>query len=73
MKPNFNEMSRKELHTYVLAHRDDDEAFYALADKISADAAKKVPYPPAKSLEDMENYPEFLEKLRGDRGNQESA
>ena len=26
-KPNFNEMSRAELKTYVLAHRDDDEAW----------------------------------------------
>jgi hypothetical protein len=73
MKPNFNEMSRKELRTYVLAHRDDDEAFYALADRISADAANKVPYPPLKSLEDIENYPEFLEKLRHNLGHQESA
>jgi hypothetical protein len=73
MKPNFNEMSRKELRSYVLAHRDDDEAFYALADKISADTANKVSLPLLKSLEDIENYPEFLEKLRGDRGHQESA
>lgn len=73
MKPNFNEMSRKELRAYVLAHRDDDEAFYALADKISAATANKVPLPLLKSLEDLENYPEFIEKLRGDPGHQESA
>ena len=73
MKPNFNEMSRKELRTYVLAHRDDDEAFYALADKISAETANKVPLPLLKSLEDLENYPEFIEKLRRDPGHQESA
>jgi len=72
MKPNFNEMNKKELRTYVLAHRDDNEAFYAYMDKINAEG-NRVTHPPLKSLEDMENYPEFLEKLRGDRGNQESA
>jgi len=71
MKPNFQEMSRKELRTYVLAHRDDDEAFYALADKISAENANKVPLPPLKSLDDIENYPEFLDKLRGNSGRKE--
>lgn len=71
MKPNFQEMSRKELRTYVLAHRDDNEAFYALADKISAEAANKVPLPPLKSLDDIENYPEFLDKLRGNSGRKE--
>ena len=33
-KPNFPAMSKKELRAYVLAHRDDDEAFYAYTDKI---------------------------------------
>jgi hypothetical protein len=32
-----------------------------------------VPLPLLKSLEDLENYPEFLEKLRRDPGHQESA
>ncbi|MBD2182177.1 hypothetical protein H6S82_14735 [Planktothrix sp. FACHB-1355] len=32
-KPNFKSMSKKELRAYVLAHRDDDDAFYAYADK----------------------------------------
>ncbi|MEG4441922.1 hypothetical protein QUB47_06295 [Microcoleus sp. AT9_B5] len=72
MKPNFNEMSKKELRNYVLAHRDDDEAFYAYVDKINAEG-NRVTHPPLKSLEDMENYPEFLEKLRRDPGHQESA
>lgn len=71
MKPNFQEMSKKELRTYVLAHRDDNDAFYALADKISAEAANKVPLPPLKSLDDIENYPEFLDKLRGNSGRKE--
>ena len=28
-KPNFKIMSDRELKSYVLSHRDDDEAFYA--------------------------------------------
>ena len=33
-KPNFQAMSQKELHDYVLAHRDDHEAFYTYVDKL---------------------------------------
>lgn len=69
MKPNFQEMTRKELRAYVLAHRDDDEAFYAYVDKIKAEG-DRVKHPPVKSMEDMENYPEFLERLRKDKGRQ---
>lgn len=28
-QPNFEQMSRKELRTYILEHRDDEEAFHA--------------------------------------------
>jgi hypothetical protein len=33
-KPNFQAMNQKELHHYVLTHRDDQEAFYAYVDKL---------------------------------------
>ena len=33
MKPDFQSMSVKELRAYVLEHREDDEAFYALVDR----------------------------------------
>jgi hypothetical protein len=62
-KPNFQAISQKELHTYVLAHRDDQEAFYAYVDKLHAEA-NWVEMPPLQSLEDLENYPEFLEYVR---------
>ncbi|MUG94562.1 hypothetical protein F7734_20150 [Scytonema sp. UIC 10036] len=32
-KPNFQEMTLKELKAYVLANRYDDEAFYTYMDK----------------------------------------
>lgn len=63
MKPDFQAMSRKELRAYVLKHRDDDEAFYAYRDKSKAEG-KWVKHPPLKSIDDLENYPEFLEKIR---------
>jgi hypothetical protein len=37
-EPDFKTMSRKDLHAYVLAHRDDQEAFYAYVDKLHAEA-----------------------------------
>ncbi len=37
-KPNFKVMSKAELKQYVLEHRDDDEAFYELSDRIAANA-----------------------------------
>ncbi|MUG95309.1 hypothetical protein F7734_24265 [Scytonema sp. UIC 10036] len=62
-QPNFEAMSRKELQAYFLTHRDDQEAFYAYIDKLHAEA-HWVEMPPLQSLEDLENYPEFLERLR---------
>ncbi len=31
-KPNFQSMSQKDLHDYVMAHQDEQEAFYAYVD-----------------------------------------
>jgi hypothetical protein len=67
MKPNFQEMTLKELRTYVLSHREDDEAFYTYVDRVNVEC-KRVVYPPLQSLEDMENYPEVIEKMRKDPG-----
>jgi hypothetical protein len=33
-KANFQGMTKQELRAYVLEHRDDREAFYALTDKL---------------------------------------
>jgi hypothetical protein len=56
-------MSRNDLHNYVLAHRDDREAFYAYVDKLHAEA-NWVEMPPIQSLEDFEKYPDFVERVR---------
>ncbi|MBF2029732.1 MAG: hypothetical protein IGS48_23740 [Oscillatoriales cyanobacterium C42_A2020_001] len=62
-KPDFTTMSRKDLHEYVLTHRDDEEAFYAYMDKLHAEATW-IEMPALQSVEDLENYPEFLERVR---------
>jgi hypothetical protein len=63
-QPNFQTMSRQELHKYVLTHRDEREAFYTYIDKLHAEATW-IEMPPLESLEDLENYPEFVERFRG--------
>jgi hypothetical protein len=65
MNFNFNEMTLKELRAYVLAHRDDNEAFYAYMDR-SRIEGKWITMPPLKSIADLDNYPDFLEKIRKD-------
>ncbi|MGC1393558.1 MAG: hypothetical protein WA828_04685 [Coleofasciculaceae cyanobacterium] len=65
MKPDFQTMSRKELRAYVIQHPDDDEAFYTFVDRSEAEG-NWVKMPPLKSMEDLDNYPEFLEKIRRD-------
>lgn len=62
-KPDFKTMSQKDLHAYVLAHRDDQEAFYAYVDKLHAEATW-IEMPALESVADLENYPEFVEHLR---------
>lgn len=65
MKPNFKAMSRKELKAYVLKHRDDSEAISAYIEKSEVEG-NWVTRPPLKSMEDLDNYPEFIEKIRKD-------
>jgi len=62
-QPNFQVMNHKDLHAYVLAHRDNQEAFYTYVDRLHAEA-DWIEMPPLQSAEDLENYPEFLEHLR---------
>jgi len=62
-KPNFQAMNQKELHHYVLTHRDDQEAFYAYVDKLHTEG-NWIEMPALQSLEDLENYPEFKARFR---------
>ncbi|BAY09175.1 DUF6887 family protein [Calothrix sp. NIES-2098] len=45
MKPDFDTMSIAELRAYLLLHRNDDEAFYKLADRLEANSDDTDVYP----------------------------
>lgn len=45
MKPDFDTMSTAELRAYLLSHRNDDEAFYKLADRLEASSTESELYP----------------------------
>jgi len=64
-KPNFNQMTRKELKKYILAHPTDDEAIRELFINRRNPNAKVYPYPYDLSYEEVESI--FREKLnKGD-------
>ena len=65
MKHNFEAMSRAELRSYILEHRDDDEALYAYVDKSKAEG-NWVKMPAINLMDDLENYHEFIDKIRKD-------
>ncbi len=66
-KPDFKTMNLKELRKYILSHREDNEAFYTFVDRVDTEK-KWINYPPLDSIEDMNNYPEFSEKMKQDKG-----
>jgi hypothetical protein len=50
MNPNFTTMTKSELKAYLLEHRNNLEAFYALMDKINAEPEPKF-YPPEEAAD----------------------
>jgi hypothetical protein len=60
---NFQLMSQKDLHNYVLAHREDEEAFHAYVDKLHQEG-RWVEMPAVDSVEDLEKYPDFVAKSK---------
>jgi hypothetical protein len=65
MKPDFSTMSRTELRAYILAHREEEDAFFAYIDR-SNNEATWVDCPPVESSEALQEFPLFLEKLQQD-------
>ena len=59
MKPDFNVMSKAELRAYVLEHREDTEAFEALADRIYAN-----PNPQWYQPEDTEKIVDLIQDFK---------
>ena len=62
MKPNFNSMTKSELKAYVLAHRDDDEAFQALISRRSPD--ETATWYSSENLEEMQEI--FKRRINGE-------
>ncbi|MFB2878890.1 DUF6887 family protein [Floridanema aerugineum] len=62
MNPDFDKMSKAELRAYVLAHRDDNEAFYKLVDRYEADSKDHVWHPCPNTPEDWEKVPKLIEE-----------
>ena len=65
-KPNFEEMTQKELIAYMLEHRDENEALRVLMDRAHADTDAEF-YPAPQSIDDLKHFPELLEKRRQQR------
>ncbi len=65
-KHDFQAITRKELLTYMLEHRNDDEAFHAYMDKVHAEPPTEV-YPASQSIDDLKHFPQLLEKHRKER------
>ncbi len=63
MKPEFASMSRHSLKSYVLNHRTDSEALSAYIQRITHEA-NWVICPALDSPQDLDNYPEFLDKVQ---------
>ncbi|MGK7883657.1 MAG: hypothetical protein AB4057_03405 [Crocosphaera sp.] len=57
-KPNFQTMTQAELRAYVLANREDTEAFYALADLLKSKPGHKL------SDSDLKRIPEILTEIK---------
>jgi hypothetical protein len=53
MKIDFQRMSKEELKAYVLTHKEDTEAFYALADRLKTDNQDVPWYPSPTTPEAM--------------------
>jgi hypothetical protein len=60
---NYQQMNQKELREYVLNHRGDEAAFHAYVDLLHAEG-QWVEMPALESEQDLDNYPEFLDRMR---------
>lgn len=65
-KPDFHQMSRKELRTYVLAHREDEEALRIYIDRMRREPGviRQIGGP---NQEDLTQLERLLERQVGER------
>jgi len=62
MKPDFDKMSKTDLRAYMLAHRNDNEAFYQFVDRLKADNKDAVKHPCPKTLKDWAKTQEIIQE-----------
>jgi hypothetical protein len=62
MKPDFDNMSKAELRAYIVAHRNDQEAFYKFVDRFKADSNDPGWHPCPKTPEDWAKVPELIQE-----------
>jgi hypothetical protein len=61
-KPDFSRMTRQELRTYVLAHREEDDAIEALIKRGNPNSPK---YPFPQTDEDLREMEQILKRKLG--------
>ncbi len=58
-------MSRQQLRAYLLEHREDEEAFQLYLDRAMAEPGEIYPAP--QTIEDLNDFPQLLDKHRRNR------
>ena len=61
MKPDFITMTKLELRAYVVAHPNDEAAFYAFVDRFTSDASPAM-FTPIASQADVESIAKLVEQ-----------
>ncbi|MBW4579994.1 MAG: hypothetical protein KME42_10535 [Tildeniella nuda ZEHNDER 1965/U140] len=69
-QPDFQAMNRKELLSYFFEHRDDQDAFYALMDKLATEPALAT-MPPSNGRDETEELRKILDDIRKKRQQEE--
>ncbi|BAZ12073.1 hypothetical protein NIES4071_39010 [Calothrix sp. NIES-4071] len=59
MKHDFNNMTKTELRAYVVAHSDDQEAFYAFVDSFTEEAPQET-FPPITSEAEVQEVAKLI-------------
>ena len=69
-QPDFQQMNRKQLLSYVFDHRDDQHAFYALMDNLT-ESPSLATMPPTNGRDETEALRQILEDIRKKRQQEE--
>lgn len=62
MKPDFDRMSKAELRAYIVAHTDDQEAFYKFVDRFAADTESRVWQPFSNTPQEVAKMEELIQE-----------